>query len=161
MTYYIDLTAEGGCCGILFTNPENRAVYVGTTVHTEAEALRDHFLAERFEKQCDFHFFFTEDTLPELYTVPKVEIGGYDSRGGLFAGSPDFGFRKEDALYYIDREGNCFRILTEGSSFPDMGMDWRERMVPTEEIEVFASRAEAEKKYRIWSWKELFKEGDL
>ena len=42
-----------------------------------------------------------------------------------------------------------------------MGMEWREKMVLTDAVEVFAGRAEAEQKYRIWEWEELLKEGDL
>lgn len=161
MTFYIDLTAEGGCVGILFTNPENTAVYTGTTVHTEDEALRGHPLAERFAKECDFHFFFREDGLPELYTVPKVEVAGYDSQGGLFAGSNHFSIRDPEPMYYIDREGKCFLITEDSSKFLDMGLSWREKMVPTDTIDIFSNRAEAEQKYRIWEWKDLLKEGDL
>lgn len=160
MKFYIDLTGMDGCVGILFTNPEHKAVYVGTTVHTEAEALRGHPLAERYAKECDFHFFFRGDTLPGLYTVPYAEIAGFDSRGGLFAGSDSFSFRGEP-LYYIDREGNCFLITENSSDFLDMGLTWRERMVPSNAIEVFDSRETAEQKYRIWDWEELQKEGDL
>lgn len=160
MTFYIDLTGEGGCCGILFTQPENTAVYTGTTVHTEPEQYRDHPLAERFAKECDFRFFFKGEELPKLYTVPQTEIGGYDSEGGLFAGNCNFSLRDEP-LYYIDREGKCFRITGDSSQFLEMGLSWRERMEPNDAIEVFASRAEAEQKYKIWEWKDLLKEGDL
>lgn len=161
MTYYLDLTGENGCCAILFANPEHTVVHVGTTIHTEEEKYRNHELALRFAEECDFHFFFRGDELPELYTVPKTEVGGCDSRGGLFVGSHDFTIRDPDPMYYIDREGNCFLITQNSSEFLDMGKSWREKMVPTDAIEVFASRGEAEKKYRIWEWNELLKEGDL
>lgn len=160
MTYYIDLTGEDGCVGIAFTRPENKAVYVGTTVHTEEAKLRNHPLAERYARECDFHFFFKGDELPELYTVPKTEIAGYDSRGGLFAGIGSFLLRDEP-LYYIDRSGKCFLITRDGGTFLDMGLTWREKMVPVDSIDVFSSRAEAEKTYRIWTWETLLKEGDL
>lgn len=160
MKYYIDLTKEKGCVGILFTHPENTAVFVGTAVHTEEAKLRDHPMAKRYAEECDFHFFFKGDTLPELYTVPKTEIGGYDSRGGLFVGSYNFDLR-EETLYYLDRGGNCFLITENSGELLDMGMAWREKMVPTDAIEVYASRAEAEQKYKIWEWEELLKEGDL
>lgn len=161
MKYYVDLTGENGCVGILFTQPENTAVYTGTTVHTEEAKLRDHPLAERFARECDFHFFFQGDNLPKLYTVPQTEIGGYDSRGGLFAGSYNFTIRDAEPLYYIDREGKCWLVTSDSSKFLEMGMSWREKMVESDAIEAFASRAEAERKYRIWEWKELLKEGDL
>lgn len=160
MKFYIDLMAEGGCVGILFTNPENVAVYTGTTVHTEDEALWGHPLAERFALECDFHFFFKGDELPKLYTVPKTEIAGYDSEGGLFAGSYHFSLRDEP-MYYIDRDGKCFLITPDSSNFMDMGLSWRDKMIPTDAIEVFSNREEADRKYKIWEWKDLLKEGDL
>lgn len=160
MKYYIDLTKENGCVGILFTHRENEAVYVGTTVHTEEAKLRDHPLVKRYAEECEFHFFFDGEELPELYTVPQTEVGGYDSEGGLFVGSYNFDFRK-NPMYYIDREKNVFLITENSGELLDMGMEWREKMVPTDAINVFANREEAEQKYKIWEWENLLKEGDL
>lgn len=160
MKFYIDLTKENGCVGILFTHRENEAVYVGTTIHTEDAKLRDHPLAKRYAEKCDFHFFFDGEELPKLYTVPGVEVGGHDSRGGLFVGSYNFSLQKEP-MYYIDREKNCFLITENSAELLNMGMEWREKMVPTDAVDVFANRAEAELKYKIWEWEELLKEGDL
>ena len=160
MKYYIDLTSSDGPMAVLFTHREHEPVYVGTTVHREAAELRDHPLAKRYAEECDFRFFFHGDELPELYTVPRTEIGGYDSRGGLFAGSPDFA-PGEERLYYIDREKRCFLITENSGEFLKMGLNWREKMIPTDTIRVFASRAEAEETYKIWQWQELLKEGDL
>lgn len=160
MTYYVDVTGENGCCAILFTDPENKVVYAGTVVHTEEEKYRDHELARRLERECDFHFYFRGDRLPELYTVPQTEIAGFDSQGGLFAGIGSFSLRGEP-LYYIDREGSCFLITDDSGKFLEMGKSWRESMVPADDIELFASRTQAEQVYRIWSWQELLEEGDL
>ena len=160
MKYYIDLTGVDGAVGILFTHRENEAVYVGTMVHTEDAKLREHPLVKRYAGECDFHFFFKGDDLPELFTVPQTEIGGHDSEGGLFVGGQAFSFR-DTPLYYLDRDGNWFLITERGGDFLEMGMEWREKMVPTDAVEAFASRAEAEQKYKIWEWEELLKEGDL
>lgn len=160
MKYYIDLTTSDGPMAVLFTNRENEAVYVGTTVHTESAELRNHPLAKRYAEECDFHFFFDGDELPVRYTVPRTEIGGYDSRGGLFVGRDDFVFR-DGPLYYIDREKQVFLITENAGEFLEMGRNWREKMVPTDAIEVFAGRAAAERKYTIWEWDDLLKEGDL
>lgn len=160
MKYYIDLTASDGPMAILFTDRENEAVYVGTMLHTEDAKLRNHPLVKRYAAECDFHFYFDGDEMPELYTVPQTEIGGYDSHGGLFVGGQVFSFR-ETPLYYLDRERNCFLITENSGELLNLGMEWREKMVPTVAIEVFASRAEAEQKYKIWEWEALLKEGDL
>lgn len=160
MKYCIDLTASDGPMAILFTSRENEAVYVGTVVHTEDAKLRNHPLAKRYAAECDFRFFFKGDELPKLYTVPQTEIGGYDSEGGLFLGSHSFDLR-ETPLYYLDRDRKCWLITECGAGLLEMGMEWRKKMIPTDAIEVFADRAEAEQKYRIWEWEELLKEGDL
>ncbi|MBR2048336.1 MAG: hypothetical protein IJ960_07025 [Oscillospiraceae bacterium] len=160
MKYYIDLTASDGPMAVLFTHRENEAVYVGTTVHIEPEKLRNHPLAMRYVSECDFHFFFQGDDLPTLYTVPQMEIAGRDSQGGLFAMGP--GFSLEDGpLYYIDREKRCFLAAETGESLLKLGMEWRSRMAPTDAVEVYADRAEAERNYKIWNWEDLLKEGDL
>lgn len=160
MKYFIDLTKMKNCVGFLFSHPENEAVFVGTTIHTEEPKLRNHPLAKQYAEECDFHFFFDGDQLPKLYTVPRTEIGGYDSCGGLFVGSRNFELW-DGPLYYIDRENKVFLITENSAELLNMGMEWREKMVPTDAVDVFANRAEAELKYKIWEWEELLKEGDL
>lgn len=160
MKYCIDLTAAEGAVGILFTHRENEAVYVGTTVHTEPEQYRDHPLVKRYEAECDFHFFFGSDRLPMVYTVPKTEIAGFDSRGGLFAVTEGFSLT-HGHLYYIDRNRRCYLAAQDGESLLKLGMAWRNRTVPADDLEAFDSRGEAEEKYKIWDWEDLLKEGDL
>lgn len=147
MTFYLDLTQLKGCTGLILS-PEHRAVFTGTQIHTEAEEYRDCEPARRLAQENDLHFWFGKAPRIEVYTVPKMELGGYDSRGGWFAGCPDFCLEAEP-LYYIDRDRRCWRITDDSREFGDMGLSWRERMVPAEEIRVFASLDEARAQYPI------------
>lgn len=148
MTCYFDLTCLKSCTGIILA-PGHQAIFTGTRIHTEQERYRDCELAQRLERENDLHFWFGETPRIDVYTVPKMELGGYDSRGGWFAGCPDFSLEAEP-LYYIDRDRRCWRITDDSRKFGDMGLSWRERMVPAEQIRVFASLDEARAHYPIY-----------
>lgn len=149
MTHYFDLSELGGCVGI-FAGPGDMVVCTGMQLHTEPAKYRGCEPAQRFARENDLHFWFGDER-PEvpIYAVPKIEIGGYDSRGGLFAGSPDFTLSQAEPLYYIDRAGRCFLITADSREFSGLGLAWRERMVPTDAIEVFSSLEEARERYNI------------
>lgn len=149
MTHYFDLSDLSGCVGII-VSPGDTVVCTGTTVHTESAKYRGCEAAERLARDNDLHLWY-DDERPDvsIYTVPKTEIGGYDNRGGLFVGCMDFTLWQEKPMYYIDREGKCFLITQDSRKFQGMGLSWREKMVPTDTIGVFASLAEAGKSYQI------------
>lgn len=149
MIWYFDLSELGGCVGIL-ANPGDQVVYTGTVFHTEPVKYRGCEAAARFARENDLHFWFGEKPELDIYTVPKLEIGGFDNLGGLFAGSPGFALGEAEPLYYIDREHRCYRITGDSREFPGMGMAWRERMVPTEAVEAFESLERAREKYTIF-----------
>lgn len=149
MTYYFDLSELGGAVGII-ANPGDRVVCTGSRIHTEPAKYRGIDLEKRLAEEYDLHLFFDDEPLPETpYTVPLMEIGGYDSHGGLIAGSPHFGFRDTVSLYYIDREKKCFLITDGTRNFMELGKNWRDGMVPLEDAEIFASFEEASRKYPI------------
>lgn len=149
MTHYFDLSNLGGCVGII-ASPGDRVVYAGTQIHREPVKYRGSAPAERFARENDLHVWFDDEEPDiEIYTVPKTGIGGYDSTGGLFAGSPDFSFRDGEPMYYIDRERNCYLITENSRDFPDMGLAWREKMVPTDAVEIYSSREEAMEAHEI------------
>lgn len=143
MTVYFDLSELGGAVALLL-NPGTQAVYTGTDIHREPAKYRDCEPAKRFAEH-DVHFFFDDEPGPSgLYTVPQMEIGAYDSQGGLIAGSPVFTLHYDDDLYYIDRERKCYHITGD---LREPG--WRDSLVPAEGAEIFASFEEASKKYPI------------
>lgn len=149
MTLYFDLSNLDGAVGI-FASGGAELIFTGTGVHTEPAKYRGIEAAERLARDSDLHFWF-DDAPPEVpcYTVPQTELCGYDSHGGLFAGSPCFSFRDAEPLYYIDREKNCFLITEDCGAFRNLGDGWRERMVPTGALEIFDSYEQAREKYAI------------
>lgn len=149
MTWYFDLSELGGAVGII-ADRGDEIVHTGTRLHAEPAKYRGCDMAKRLEEEYDLHLFFDDEPLPEnLYTVPLMEIGGYDSHGGLIAGSPHFGLRDTVSLYYIDREKKCFLITDGTRNFMELGRNWRDGMVLLEDGSVFASYEEACKKYPI------------
>lgn len=148
MIHYFDLSKLGGCVGIL-ADSGDQVVYAGTRIHTEPGKYRHMELARKLETENDFHFWFDEGPDLPVYTVPKTEIGGYDSEGGLFAGSMEFTLGESKPLYYIDRQRRCYLITNDSSAFLSMGKAWREALVPTDAIEVFDSYEQACEQYPI------------
>ena len=154
MTYYYDTTDLPGCIGIL-PDPGDKVVFAGTEVHMEPSRYRG-ALSDRFARECDFHFWF-DDEFPavNLYTVPKIQVGGYDSRGGLFACIDSFSVHRDTPMYYISASGSCFLIAPDGREFLERGMSWQKDLLPSDAIEIFSSKEEAKKKYNIRDLKDL------
>lgn len=148
MTCYYDLTGADGGIGIL-PEPGEIAVLTGVVLHTEPAKYRGE-KSDAFIRDFDFHFWF-DDEEPEvtLYAVPRIEVGGYDSEGGLFAGSIDFTLSRAKPMYYIDKDRRCHLITSDSREFLAMGRSWRERMTHTDAIEIFPTKEEARKKYNI------------
>lgn len=149
MIHYYDPTTSDACIGII-PNPGDTVILTGTKIHSEPAKYRGCMLSERFVRECDFHFWFDdEDPAVDIYTVPMVEVGGFDSHGGLFAGMDDFTIGRGEPMYYIDAYGKCFLITEDSGEFLSLGQSWRQHMTPSDAIEVFSSKAEARRKYNI------------
>lgn len=136
--WYFDLTLLKQCTGIL-AGPGTEVILCGTRIHTEDERYRDSEPALRLERERDLHFWFGKTPRIDIYTVPQMELGGYDSRGGFLAGSPDFSLGAGERIYYIDAQRQCWQ-LPEG-----LIPGWRERLIPAPEIRIFGSFEEARK----------------
>lgn len=153
MTRYYDDSGIPGCIGII-PNPGDTIIFTGTQIHIESAKYRGE-QSERFARECDFHFWF-DDEKPELeiYTVPKMEVVGRDSCGGLFVCNGGSFLREEEPMYYLDQKRRCFRIAQNSRKFLDCGMKWRDSLIPSDAIEVFASKEKAKKKFNIIDLKE-------
>ncbi len=148
MTHYYDLSKLSGCVGII-ADPGDRVVCTGTQIHTEPGEYQQLELTRKLAEENDFHFWFDEGPKLAIYTVPKTELGGYDSKGGFFAGCMDFTLREKEPMYYIDAQRRCWLITTDSGEFLTMGASWREKLVPTDAIEVFDSYEQARTRYPI------------
>ncbi len=146
MVYYIDTSDVNGAIGFIAGEGES-IICCGTDIHQEPEKYRT--LGEPYAKEKDIHFWFGEEGPEEsVYTVPKIELGAYDSRGGWFA-------QRNDQWLYIDSQKNCFR-LPKVEHIIELPNDWHDHLEPTEPIHFFPSREAAEKVFPIQNAKEVF-----
>ena len=157
MKVYCDLTGENRCIGIL-PSPGTELILTGTEVHTEPERYRDLPLAKILAEQCDVHFFFGADCpQPPFYTVPRTRVFARDSRGGYFATPEEAALDWSEPIYYIHAD-RIFRLSPMGASLADMGMAWRETMLPCAEFELFPDAAAARAHYDIRTVQQLMEE---
>lgn len=155
MKLYLDTTGENSAVGVI-VGREVQVICTGTEVHIEPAKCRD--LAKPFEIN-DFHFWFS-DKKPELslYTVPRAQLCGYDSRGGYFAALDSLSFLEAQPVYYITPELQCMHITDDARRFRELFPDWRDGLTLSDAIEVFPSRAEAQQKYDIKEIRDLLEE---
>ncbi len=142
---YVDLTGEKGCIGIIAHEAE--VIPVGTQTHSEPEQYRDSEPAARF-RRMGLHFWFGKAPIPDLYTIPQTTLLAHDGGAGRFLRTAD------DSIYYWDGH-RVFCICDGLQSFPE---NWRQAMVPTDALEIYLSRREAEKVHHIYSVTELMEE---
>lgn len=158
MKVYCDLTTEQRCIGIL-PGPDTELILTGTEVHTEPEQYRDIPLARELEECCDVRFFFGKELQAAPFcTVPRSVVFARDSRGGYFVSGEAPAMDWSAPVYYIDSGRNCYRLIPAGERLADMGILWRQTMVPTDEIGIFPDRAAAERIYPIRTLQELMEE---
>ncbi len=147
MTYYLDISNMNGAVGFIAGEGET-IILTGTEIHQEPEKYRA--LGEPYAKEKDIHFWYGEEGPEEpVYTVPGIELAGYDSRGGYLASM-------NDQWIYIDSQKNCFR-LPETENVLLLPNDWRDRLEPMEPVHFFPSREEAQKVFPIQDACEVFK----
>lgn len=82
---YIDLGRTDGPTGILFGDPDSKAVYTGLEIHTEKDCPE----LEEAERRCGLTFFRPGAPVPDLYGVPCITAFASDQDGGIYAGAGD------------------------------------------------------------------------
>ena len=80
---YIDLGRTDGPTGILFGDPDSKAVYTGLEIHTEKDCPE----LEEAERRCGLTFFRPGAPVPDLYGVPCITAFASDQDGGIYAGA--------------------------------------------------------------------------
>ncbi len=147
MTYYIDISKANGAIGFIAGEGE-KIILTGTGIHREPEKYRS--LGEPCAIEKDIHFWFGEEGPKEdIYTVPRIELAAYDSRGGYLA-------LLEDRPVYIDHQKKAFS-LPAAENILQLPNDWYHRREAMEPIHFFPSREEAEKVFPIQDAREVFK----
>lgn len=142
-----DVSSDNSCAAIGVIGTDMRVILAGTTVYAMPVKDRNEEY-ERFAAEYDVQFIF-EDRVPaiDFYTIPHVEIFAADSREGWLGQVQDG--RTEDWICYIDRERNCWKAAESMDAFVKKAPAWRGELEASQEIQIYASKAEAEKEYEF------------
>lgn len=139
-TIYIDLGRDDGPTGIIFSDPEVRAVYTGLEVHTEKDSPE----LEEIERRCGLTFFRRDTQVPALYGVPCITAFASDTAGGVYAsvGAPTEGpiFRIGPGLAAEPAADSLEQLLQGPGGAPEG---------PLPPLRVFSSREAAEGEFPI------------
>ncbi len=139
MAYYFD-TTQLKCAVGFWAGDGHQIVYTGTEIHREPEKYRE--FGKKFTLTTGLHFWFADEGPAEnFYTVPKMELVAYDSRGGYLA-------QLDETWVYIDAEKACYQ-LPKNTQLLSMSENWRKHLQPLEGIRIFSSRSEAEMEFQI------------
>lgn len=151
---YLDETEASSCMSVFVKDAE--LIKAGTTIY--AMQVKDkNSEYQRYAAEYDIHFIF-KDNVPaiEFYTIPQVDIFAVDSEGG-FIGSVGAltDFESDASICYIDKNKKCYLIANDGREFLKNVEQWKSKLVPFQEIEMFASKEDAESKYEFLDRTEL------
>ena len=126
---YVDMSqVDGACVGVFVSGKE--VVPVGTTVYSMLVEDRDEEY-QRYADEYDIHFIFDDKTVNiDFFTVPWIDIMAWDSEGG-----------------YIDKDRKTYLIAADLKEFLKNCKNWKSELKLCEEIEIFTSKEEANKKY--------------
>lgn len=145
---YFDVSETRECVSVFARDAE--VIPAGVTLYSMSVKHKDKEY-QRYAKEYDIHFLF-DDKLPRIdfYAVPQMDIFAIDGEGGFIAsigGITDFDSQKP--IYYVNMKKNCFKIADCGKEFLENAMKWKSLLKPCEDIEIFSSKEEAERKYEF------------
>ena len=138
---YIDMSqVDGSCVGVFVSGKE--VVPVGTTVYSMPVEDRDEEY-QRYADEYDIHFIFDDR---------MVDIMAWDSEGGYIGtvgGTTDM--ESDLPICYIDKDRKTYLIAADLKEFLENCKNWKSELKLCEEIEIFTSKEEANKKYTFIS----------
>ena len=144
---YLDRTEIPGNTVLIVSNAE--IINTGTTLYSMPVSCKNAEY-ERYAKEYDIHFLF-DDSLPHpnFYTVPQADIFATDSKGGYWCSIGET-FDREQAVYYIDGNHNCYLAMESAAHFIAVPEARYETLIPYTGIEFFQTREEANAKYDLF-----------
>lgn len=151
---YIDKTELKECTSVWVKDAEinwaDAVIYSMSVRHKNSEY-------QRFADNYDIHFIFDDNVLAlNFYTIPFIEIFAIDSSEG-YLGSLGEGIDLNGTapICYIDNNHNCFLIADNSKEFLNNAASWKTHMIPYMDVEFFASKEEAMRKYEFLDSKEM------
>ena len=151
---YIDKNEMPGATSLWMKDVEIE--WAGVIVYSMSVKDKDENY-QRYEEQYDIQFIF-DDKQPNIdfYTVPMVEIFAIDSEGG-YIGSVGEGVAYESTapICYISKNKECFLIADGFKYLINNPENWKQMMDTYDEIEIFSSKEDAEKKFEFLDIKKI------
>lgn len=117
----------------------------GTTIYSmPCNTKNDKY--EKYAKEYDIHFIFS-DIIPHInfYTIPQVDIMATDSLGGFIGTIGRQSDLESDApICYIDKDKTCYLIASNGAEFLAKVSEWRNNLMPYNDIVFYSNKLAAE-----------------
>jgi len=151
---YLDMTQITDCISIFVKDAE--VLQAGTTVYLMSEKDKNEEY-QKFADNYDIHFLFDGDRVEvDFYTVPRVDIMAVDSEGGYIGTVGEMcDIDGNKPICYISKTRQIFWIADNFREFLKRADCWKEQLKPYDQVEIFRSRKDAQKKY------EFIKEGNM
>lgn len=122
----------------------------GTSVYSMPEsAYNDEYRIIQEKYGVSFIFDYMKVECP-FYAVPRFDVMAIDHEGG-YIGMLGAICDLEDnrPVYYIDKNKDTFMIVSNAKNYLNTIEHWKETMIPTNDIQIFESRKDAEVVYSI------------
>lgn len=146
---FLDMTQNNSCMSLLVADKE--VLQAGTTIYSMSIQEKNNQY-QKFADYYDIHFIFDDDIVSiDFYTIPRVDIMAIDSQGGYIGtvgGMTDM--ESDMQICYIDKDKKIFLIADSLKEFIKKCKNWKEELKPYDEIEIFSSKEEANKKYTLY-----------
>lgn len=145
---YLDQTETTMCMSVFVRDVE--VIMAGTTISSMSVKHKNKEY-QRYADEYDIHFIF-DDNIPTLdfYTIPQVDIFATDSNGGYLTSLGQIvDLEGKAPICYIDQNHNCFLIADNGKEFLENVGRWKILLKPCADVEFYASKEEAKKKYEF------------
>lgn len=145
---YLDQTSSSMCVSIYMKDTE--IIPAGATISSMSVKHKNSEY-ERYAEEYDIHFIF-DDAIPVLdfYTIPQVDIFATDSRGGYIGSLGEMvDLDGKAPICYIDGKKHCYRIAENARTFFENAKNWYQLLTPCDNVELYASQAEAAGKYEF------------
>ena len=137
---------DGACVGVFVSGKD--VIPAGTTLYSMPVEDRDEEY-QRYADEYDIHFIFDDRMVNiDFFTVPWIDIMAWDSEGGYIGtvgGTTDM--ESDLPICYIDKDRKTYLIAADLKEFLENCKNWKSELKLCEEIEIFPSKEEANKKY--------------
>ena len=145
---YVDKNEMPGATSLWMKDVEIE--WAGVVVYSMSVEDKDENY-QRYEEQYDIQFIF-DDKQPNIdfYTVPMVEIFAIDSEGGYIGSvGESVDYESTAPICYINKNKECYLIAENFKYLIDNPENWKQKMQPYYEIEIFSSKEDAEKNFEF------------